>query len=209
MFDYKSFYLVHLESRGFAFVRFYDKRDAEDAIEGMDGKDLDGRELRVDIARHDRPTPCKKYFLLYWSVITKIQHEEDIDQDQEVAIVEDLDQEIEDEDHEAVLVTVDVEVAQDRATVEEDPDQDLDPEIDREIDQEAALEEEADLEASPKDEVEAKRLLERRVAQDQDPNHEAGMFSDKITNLVNSSFASKTFLHLVFVGLKEVFYEAI
>ena len=61
MFDYKSFYLVHLESRGFAFVRFYDKRDAEDAIEGMDGKDLDGRELRVDIARHDRPTPCKKY----------------------------------------------------------------------------------------------------------------------------------------------------
>ena len=49
-----------LESRGFAFVRFYDKRDAEDAIEGMDGKDLDGRELRVDIARHDRPQPCKK-----------------------------------------------------------------------------------------------------------------------------------------------------
>ena len=48
-----------LESRGFAFVRFYDKRDAEDAIEGMDGKDLDGRELRVDIARHDRPQPCK------------------------------------------------------------------------------------------------------------------------------------------------------
>merc|ERR1711913_34732 len=48
------------ESRGFAFVLFYDKRDAEDAIEGMDGKDLDGRELRVDIARHDRPTPSRR-----------------------------------------------------------------------------------------------------------------------------------------------------
>merc|ERR1712062_548628 len=48
------------ESRGFAFVRFYDKRDAEDAIDGMDGKDVDGRELRVDIARHDRPTPSRR-----------------------------------------------------------------------------------------------------------------------------------------------------
>ena len=55
--------IIYLESRGFAFVRFYDKRDAEDAIEGMDGKDLDGRELRVDIARHDRPQPCKKHSL--------------------------------------------------------------------------------------------------------------------------------------------------
>ena len=71
---------------------------------------------------------------------------------------------------------VDVEVAQDRVTVEEDPDQDLDPEINREIDQEAALEEEADLEASPKIEVEAKRLLERRVVQDHDPNPEAGNY---------------------------------
>ena len=57
--------MIYLESRGFAFVRFYDKRDAEDAIEGMDGKDLDGRELRVDIARHDRPQPCKIFFSFY------------------------------------------------------------------------------------------------------------------------------------------------
>ena len=96
---------------------------------------------------------------------------------------------------------VDVEVAQDHVTVEEDPDQDLDLEINREIDQEAAPEEEADPEASPEIEVEAKRLLERRVAQDQDPNHEAGNFISAKTHptLHDFSFASKTFLHHVLV----------
>lgn len=44
------------ESRGFAFVRFYDKRDAEDALQEMDGRVLDGRELRVQMARYGRPT---------------------------------------------------------------------------------------------------------------------------------------------------------
>jgi len=44
------------ESRGFAFVRFYDKRDAEDALQEMDGRILDGRELRVQMARYGRPT---------------------------------------------------------------------------------------------------------------------------------------------------------
>ncbi|EDW04215.1 serine/arginine-rich splicing factor 2 [Drosophila grimshawi] len=44
------------ESRGFAFVRFYDKRDAEDALEAMDGRMLDGRELRVQMARYGRPS---------------------------------------------------------------------------------------------------------------------------------------------------------
>lgn len=43
------------ESRGFAFVRFFDKRDAEDALEAMDGRMLDGRELRVQMARYGRP----------------------------------------------------------------------------------------------------------------------------------------------------------
>ncbi|KAJ8246418.1 hypothetical protein GJAV_G00267520 [Gymnothorax javanicus] len=43
------------ESRGFAFVRFYDKRDAEDAMDAMDGAVLDGRELRVQMARYGRP----------------------------------------------------------------------------------------------------------------------------------------------------------
>ncbi|KAK3588446.1 hypothetical protein CHS0354_005537 [Potamilus streckersoni] len=43
------------ESRGFAFVRFYDKRDAEDAMDAMDGIIMDGRELRVQMARYGRP----------------------------------------------------------------------------------------------------------------------------------------------------------
>jgi RNA recognition motif-containing protein len=43
------------ESRGFAFVRYADKRDAEDALDAMDGAIMDGRELRVQKARYDRP----------------------------------------------------------------------------------------------------------------------------------------------------------
>merc|ERR1712241_1492654 len=43
------------ESRGFAFVRFYDKRDAEDAMDSMDGARLDGREIRCQMARYGRP----------------------------------------------------------------------------------------------------------------------------------------------------------
>lgn len=37
-------------------LRFYDKRDAEDALDAMDGRMLDGRELRVQMARYGRPT---------------------------------------------------------------------------------------------------------------------------------------------------------
>ena len=44
------------ESRGFAFVRFYDKRDAEDAMDSMDGAVLDGREVRCQMARYGRPS---------------------------------------------------------------------------------------------------------------------------------------------------------
>ena len=43
------------ESRGFAFVRFYDRRDAEEAMERMDGYVMDGREMRVQLARYGRP----------------------------------------------------------------------------------------------------------------------------------------------------------
>lgn len=44
------------ESRGFAFVRFYDRRDAEDAMDAMDGAIMDGRELRVQCAKYGRPS---------------------------------------------------------------------------------------------------------------------------------------------------------
>uniref|UniRef100_A0A2K5WZV1 RRM domain-containing protein n=1 Tax=Macaca fascicularis TaxID=9541 RepID=A0A2K5WZV1_MACFA len=40
--------------RGFAFVRFHNRRDAEDAEDAMDGAELDGRELRVQMARYGR-----------------------------------------------------------------------------------------------------------------------------------------------------------
>jgi len=43
------------KSRGFAFVRYYDKRDAEDAMDAIDMQMLDGRELRVQMARYARP----------------------------------------------------------------------------------------------------------------------------------------------------------
>merc|ERR1719431_1736577 len=35
--------------RGFAFVRFYNKKDAEDAMDELNGRQFDGRDLRVSI----------------------------------------------------------------------------------------------------------------------------------------------------------------
>jgi RNA recognition motif-containing protein len=35
------------EGRGYAFVRFLNKADSEDAQRGMDGQIMDGRELRI------------------------------------------------------------------------------------------------------------------------------------------------------------------
>ncbi|MFH1430075.1 MAG: RNA-binding protein [Candidatus Uhrbacteria bacterium] len=44
-------------SRGFGFVEFEDDGDAQAAIEMWDGKELDGRPLKVNVARprEDRP----------------------------------------------------------------------------------------------------------------------------------------------------------
>lgn len=44
------------ESRGFAFVRFYEKRDAEDAMDSLHGTIIDGREIRVQMAKYGRPS---------------------------------------------------------------------------------------------------------------------------------------------------------
>ncbi|UJR30865.1 hypothetical protein I4U23_018380 [Adineta vaga] len=41
-------------NRGYAFVRFLEKRDAEHAIDRMDRADIDGREIRVQLARYNR-----------------------------------------------------------------------------------------------------------------------------------------------------------
>ena len=48
------------ESRGFAFVRFYDRRDAEDAMDSLDGTIVDGRELRVQLAKYGRPSDSRR-----------------------------------------------------------------------------------------------------------------------------------------------------
>lgn len=37
------------DPRGFAFVRYLDQRDAEDAIDRLDGERLGGRELRIQV----------------------------------------------------------------------------------------------------------------------------------------------------------------
>jgi len=39
------------KSKGFGFVEFVNTEDAETAKEAMDGKELDGRELKVDFAQ--------------------------------------------------------------------------------------------------------------------------------------------------------------
>jgi RNA recognition motif-containing protein len=43
------------ESRGFAFVRFLEKKDAEDAQRALDGTELDGRTLTIQEAQKRRP----------------------------------------------------------------------------------------------------------------------------------------------------------
>ncbi|CAM9956595.1 unnamed protein product, partial [Hapterophycus canaliculatus] len=43
------------EPRGFAFVRYLEKRDADDAVDRLDGERLNGRELRIQYARKRRP----------------------------------------------------------------------------------------------------------------------------------------------------------
>ncbi|KAG8078865.1 hypothetical protein GUJ93_ZPchr0007g3266 [Zizania palustris] len=42
-------------SRGFGFVNFSNDDDAKNAVEGMDGKELQGRSVRVNFA-NDRPS---------------------------------------------------------------------------------------------------------------------------------------------------------
>ncbi|EWM20986.1 splicing arginine serine-rich 2 [Nannochloropsis gaditana] len=43
------------DNRGFAFVRYHEKEDAERALEKVDGTDFKGRDLRVSVATRKRP----------------------------------------------------------------------------------------------------------------------------------------------------------
>mmetsp|Transcript_12594 Transcript_12594/g.14695 ORF Transcript_12594/g.14695 Transcript_12594/m.14695 type:complete len:220 (-) Transcript_12594:926-1585(-) len=43
--------------KGFAFVEFLNKQDAEDALRDMDGRDLRGRSLKIVVAQQRRKTP--------------------------------------------------------------------------------------------------------------------------------------------------------
>ena len=42
-------------SRGFGFITFQNDADAQTAIEEMDGKELDGRTIKVDVAQDRAP----------------------------------------------------------------------------------------------------------------------------------------------------------
>lgn len=43
------------DPKGFAFVRFLDRRDMEDAQRAMDGQEIDGREIKIQEAKEKRP----------------------------------------------------------------------------------------------------------------------------------------------------------
>lgn len=49
-------------SRGFAFVDMSTEEEANKAIEMLDGKDLDGRPLRVSLARPKEDRPPRRDF---------------------------------------------------------------------------------------------------------------------------------------------------
>ena len=49
------------ESRGFAFVRFYNQKDAEDAIVSLNGCIYDGQALRVQMAKYGQPKKDKGF----------------------------------------------------------------------------------------------------------------------------------------------------
>lgn len=51
------------DPRGFAFVRYLEQRDADDAIDRLDGERLNGRELRIQVRtlRQMWPVSCPSF----------------------------------------------------------------------------------------------------------------------------------------------------
>lgn len=43
------------DPRGFAFVRFVNQRDGEEAMKGLDNTEIDGREIHIQEAKDKRP----------------------------------------------------------------------------------------------------------------------------------------------------------
>ena len=51
------------EPRGFAFVRFVNREDGEDALRSMDGKNIDGRDIRIQEAKERRAENPKEHMV--------------------------------------------------------------------------------------------------------------------------------------------------
>ena len=49
-----------MASRGFAFVRYYNEREAEKAIDNLNGKTIDGRDIRICHAKYNRPGSAER-----------------------------------------------------------------------------------------------------------------------------------------------------
>lgn len=43
------------DPRGFAFIRFLNKKDADDALQALDNTEIDGRVIRIQEAKEKRP----------------------------------------------------------------------------------------------------------------------------------------------------------
>ncbi|EGD83186.1 hypothetical protein PTSG_03817 [Salpingoeca rosetta] len=54
---YMPRYRDTMDPRGYAFVRFINERDAEDAIKHMDGQQLNGKEVYCQLAKYSRRAP--------------------------------------------------------------------------------------------------------------------------------------------------------
>ncbi|XGW08973.1 hypothetical protein V3C99_011355 [Haemonchus contortus] len=66
------------QSKGFGFVRFYSRRDAEYAMDRTDGRWVEGREIRVAMARYERPIDERGAYTRRGSVFRVFYHIEQL-----------------------------------------------------------------------------------------------------------------------------------
>jgi RNA recognition motif-containing protein len=50
------------QPRGFAFVRFVHRRDADEALAKMEGAEVDGQHLKIQYAMERRPDNPRRYY---------------------------------------------------------------------------------------------------------------------------------------------------